>query len=94
MKKNICYLLALFSAALVLVGHLWAQDTKPASQGAPPNRWQHMAIEQDATLGIRDPEMARKINQLGTEGWELVDVEGVLESGTTSRRIFYFKRSF
>ncbi|MBT7909983.1 MAG: DUF4177 domain-containing protein, partial [Verrucomicrobia bacterium] len=37
-------------------------------------------------------EFANKINQLGKDGWQLVDVESSMKDGTTSKRIYFFKR--
>lgn len=36
--------------------------------------------------------MARKIVQLGDEGWELVDVETFQKNGTKDKLICFFKR--
>ncbi|MBT7909729.1 MAG: DUF4177 domain-containing protein, partial [Verrucomicrobia bacterium] len=37
-------------------------------------------------------EFANKINQLGKDGWQLVDVESSMKDGTTSKRIYFLKR--
>jgi hypothetical protein len=29
---------------------------------------------------------------VGNEGWELVDVEGIIENGSTKTTVYYFKR--
>ena len=41
-------------------------------------------------LEIRNSQ--NKINQLGKDGWQLVDVEASVKDGTTSKRIYFFKR--
>jgi hypothetical protein len=54
-------------------------------------QWQHLALAQ--VIGeTPKSELARSINKLGREGWELVSVEGVTESGSTTQTVFYFKK--
>jgi len=59
---------------------------KPAITG-----WQHLAF----TYIINETpkaELARNINKLGREGWEMVSVGNIIESGTTVKTVFYFKK--
>ncbi len=52
--------------------------------------WEHLALTQD------DPglggDLARQINRLGDEGWELVCVVPVTKDGSTVKTRYYFKR--
>jgi hypothetical protein len=53
--------------------------------------WQHLALTN--VIGqTPTSELARNINKLGREGWEMVSVGNVIESGTTTKTIFYFKK--
>ena len=53
--------------------------------------WQHLALTQ--TIGdTPENELAKSINKLGREGWELVSVGNITESGTTTQTVFYFKK--
>jgi hypothetical protein len=53
--------------------------------------WQHLALTN--VIGqTPNSELARNINKLGREGWELVSVGNIVESGTTTKTIFYFKK--
>jgi hypothetical protein len=92
MKTNTLLYSVTVCLALALGAGLWAQNGKPASLDSGPQKWQHLALEHDGAKVVGDPELARKINQLGIEGWELVDVEGVLDAGTTKKTVFFFKR--
>ena len=86
----------LFSIAgaltLVLAAGLWAQETKDTTAELAVKKWQHLALEQDGPGLSKDPEFARKINRLGNDGWELVNVETVIKNGSTKGSIFFFKR--
>ncbi len=62
-----------------------ANQIKPAAAA-----WQHLALTHP--LDDAPSELARNINKLGREGWELVSVENIAESGTTTKTIFYFKK--
>ena len=53
--------------------------------------WQHLALTE--TMGdTPESELAKSINKLGREGWELVSVGNITKSGTTIKTIFYFKK--
>jgi hypothetical protein len=53
--------------------------------------WQHLAMTN--VIGeTPKSELARNINKLGREGWEMVSVGNIIESGTTTKTIFYFKK--
>ena len=81
----------LFLATIVYV---WAQA--PAIPEAPPSphpqAWEHLAFEHQGASLKRDTKLAREITRLGNEGWELVDVETISDAGTTTSKIFFFKR--
>jgi hypothetical protein len=68
--------LSLFSIAL----YSWAQSSADS-----PRPLKGPSIQ-------GDPKLGRQINQLGDEGWELVDVEIITNSGASSGKIFFFKR--
>ena len=56
-----------------------------------PTAWQHLALTHN--LGeTPKSELAASINKLGREGWELVSVGNIAESGTTTKTVFYFKK--
>ena len=56
-----------------------------------PRKWRHLAFTVDAKDG-RTGEAARQINQIGSDGWELVDVESLTNGGTTTKVVYCFKR--
>lgn len=61
-------------------------EIKPSATG-----WQHLSLTH--TIGdTPKSELGKSINKLGREGWELVSVENITESGTTTKTVFYFKK--
>ena len=90
-KRFMCA--AVFCLVLAFVVGLVAQEPKSKTDNAGPRRWQHLALEQDAKGPIGDPQFAKQIDQLGNDGWELMAVDSVSDSGTTAKRIYFFQRS-
>lgn len=92
----------LFAGAVsVLCVILWfnvqADPEVPAgseSREASPQRiqWEHLALPRDASKPFAEPDFSRKINQIGDQGWELVNVLNFAREGTTTRTVYYFKR--
>jgi hypothetical protein len=82
--------LILLSGALVAMQAM-ASDHHGSPAQPSATAWQHLALTQ--TLGqTPDDELARNINRLGREGWELVSVGNITQSGTTIKTVFYFKK--
>jgi hypothetical protein len=86
-KKTIVGL-SLFSIAL----YSWAQSSADSPRPLKHQAWEHLAFEHKGPSIQGDPKLGRQINQLGDEGWELVDVEIITNSGASSGKIFFFKR--
>lgn len=89
-KRFLCA--AVSCLVLAFVVGLVAQEPIARTDKPGRHRWQHLALEQDAKRPIGDPQFAKQIDQLGSDGWELVAVDSVLDSGTTAKRIYFFKR--
>jgi len=83
---GIMILLCTIIAVQVLGQGLNRDEMKPSTTG-----WQHLSLTH--TIGeTPKTELVRSINKLGREGWEMVSVGNIIESGTTTKTIFYFKR--
>lgn len=86
------------ASALALAGclaftvNLWSQDAAADQPAGGKHGWQHLALNHDATKEWNDKELAKQINQLGREGWELVSVLNFNKQGTTASTIYYFKK--
>ena len=87
LKKTIAGMI-LFSVAI----YSWAQTPSDSVSPIKKQAWEHLAFEHKGHSIQGDPQLARQINQLGDDGWELVDVELITNAGTSSGKIFFFKR--
>jgi hypothetical protein len=82
--------LILLLCTLVAV-QTWAQSPSGSREKPLAMAWQHLALTQ--TIGETPAEeLARNINKLGREGWELVSVGNITKAGTTTKTVFYFKK--
>jgi hypothetical protein len=75
----------------LLAVQVLAQDSATGRAKPSVAQWQHLALTQVINETPKN-ELARNINKLGREGWELVCVANVAESGTTTKTVFYFKK--
>ena len=87
MKKHRIAILLCSLVTILAVSTVWAAERSEVSSKVA---WQHLAM--DAGTTVKDSELARKINKLGNEGWELVTVTPVNENGTTEKLIYFFKK--
>jgi len=89
--------LAIAASVVICLGALLAAglaaQNESRAPAATPAGWQHLALPHDTHQGVGTPELSRQINQLGRDGWQLVDVEGIVEDGTTVRTVYFFKRA-
>ena len=83
-------------ALLVAYTIAHAQEERPAPQSEPTEAaqpWQHLALQQESAGDqFSDREFAKKINRIGADGWELVDVENFSADGSTTKTVYFFKR--
>jgi hypothetical protein len=76
---------------VIIAVHALAKDQEGSQMKPSAIMWQHLALTQ--TIGETPRgELAQNINKLGREGWELVSVGNITESGTTTQTVFYFKK--
>lgn len=92
MKNSILICIAGGCLALYLATSIGAQSPKSDSAAAVPQAWRHLALTHEGKSVLDAPDLARKIDSLGDEGWQLVDVESIVEAGTTTKVVFFFKR--
>lgn len=74
--------------AIVAVKALAAVD----ESGASTEQWQYLAFKSKIDPDSPTAEVGKTITKLGKDGWELISVENHLESGTTTKTVYYFKR--
>ena len=65
------------------------RSTLPSENKRQAWEYKTISMQNSATS---DTEMARKVNDLGEDGWQLVNVCPIHNSGTTRRLIFFLKR--
>ncbi len=83
---------ALFAVAL-LAGTWFTRPAKAdAEASAQEAAWEHLAMNVPVGERFATPETAKKINELGREGWQLVDVETMAKDGSTTQMVYFFKR--
>lgn len=62
-------LIVLLASGLWVAATIRAAEEDVAAADSSPAAWQHLALQHDAS----DP-LARQINELGRDGWEMVTV--------------------
>ena len=81
------------AACLGLSLNLFAQDDPAAEPAvAAEKKWQHLALAHNTAELGNDADLARQINKLGREGWEMVTVLNFSKNGSTNNIMYYFKR--
>ena len=97
--KTITVLAAFGFALLAITTSLTSAPEKKAesatAEHAPQvlvKKWEHLALQHDATRPWNEAKLAKKIVKLGKEGWEMVSVLNFSKDGTTNMTIYYFKR--
>ena len=88
-KVLVLVLIFLFCAMVAIEG--LAQGHGEDGRKPSGTAWQHLSL----TYKIDETpktELAKQINKLGREGWEMFSVGNIIESGTTTQTIFYFKK--
>lgn len=92
--KNYSIIYLIGGALMVwLSAGLWAQNSEsdpPLS--SPRQTWEHLALENLGAGVTGSSDLAKKINNLGDKGWQLVDVESITKEGTTQKTVYFFKR--
>lgn len=88
MWKQLC--LGMFVVGLALA---YMSDSTAVPQEHDPatvTSWRHLAFTDE---GMSADNIASQINQLGSEGWQLVDVEGFpLAASKGTKTVYYFKK--
>lgn len=92
MKTRFAICLTAGCLAVFFTAGLLAQNSKSEAPPPAPKAWRHLALEHDGKNVTGNAELARTIDGLGEDGWQLVDVEAFSEAGATARVVFFFKR--
>ncbi len=67
-------------------------DAPAPNEAKAAMKWQHLALTHDSREFGGNAKLARQINQLGEEGWEMFNVLNFQNDGTTTKTIYHFKR--
>ena len=78
--------------ALFVGKDLHSQDEANTSQEGAAPAWEHLMMPVPHERRLDDPKVAAEIDRLGNAGWQLVDVEGFVSNGETSKTVYYFKK--
>ena len=81
-----------FVTVALLIGVYFLASTPAQDQDAKfqqPDSWRHLAL---STKDHDDLQLAQQINELGADGWQLVDVENFVSAGEIVKSVYYFKR--
>jgi hypothetical protein len=90
-KTRIVLLGVVILLFIVITMQVFAEGQRKDETKSSAKMWQHLALTN--TIGdTPKSELGRNINKLGREGWELISVGNITESGTTTKTIFYFKK--
>lgn len=87
MKTSRILLTSVAVLSAVSISAVLAADS---SNTSPIKKWQHLAFETKPSL--KDSGTGRQINELGRDGWELVDVTQISEEGSTEKFVYFFKK--
>ena len=80
---------AMFICGIVSASVLTANQTKDTAP-ADVVQWEFCSLR--VSVDKRKVDTGRQILKIGREGWELVDVENICASGTTTETEYFFKR--
>ena len=90
-KFRILLLAIMIILCTIIAVQVLAQEANRDKKKPLTTGWQHLALTN--VIGeTAKSELARNINKLGREGWEMVSVGNIIESGNTTKTIFYFKK--
>lgn len=92
MKQNNALILVLLLGVIAFVVSFNPfAKAAPIDRHPPVQQWEHMAMHVDGDQ-LSSPEISRKIIGIGTDGWQLVDVETFVKGGDTTGTVYFFKR--
>jgi hypothetical protein len=90
-KTRILLLGLIFLFCTMIAMQALARDQSEDTRKASGTGWQHLALTYK--IGeTPETDLAKEINKLGREGWEMVAVGDIIASGTTTQTVFYFKK--
>ena len=91
MKLNRISLLLVVVAGALMFFAFVAQHNRTLAADGGVQSWEHIALSVSGE-SVTDEQTSRQIVRLGNDGWELVDVESLVNDGTTTKVVYCFKR--
>ena len=88
-KRSLFAVVAMMGFGVAVAATVFAADGPDAAKGGKA-QWEY--LQMNVAAGESNQKLGRKILKLGREGWELVTVITTSNSGTTTEKLFYFKR--